>query len=257
MQPAPSVLSAIEELGYIRNGSASRLRSTHSKIVGLVVLDAGNPFFTDVARGAEAALERRGYSVVLCNSDGSPQRQQRHLRFPRRTASRRNPHHAGRPQSGSPRNRASALPRFSGRLGRRGRRRCNLHAPLPSTTYAGVSSPANICSRSESGESSSSVGQAPCDRARTDARGCVGPWSGIPQQERRSMSCASEHSMAAPPTPQWSTSWRIARTQCSAPTTPWRSGYSAVCSSAGLPFPTTSRSSVTTTSNSLASLPYR
>ena len=75
------VLSAIEELGYIRNGSASRLRSTHSKIVGLVVLDAGNPFFTDVARGAEAALERRGYSVVLCNSDGSPQRQQRHLRF--------------------------------------------------------------------------------------------------------------------------------------------------------------------------------
>ncbi len=76
-----SVLAAIEELGYVRNGSASRLRSARSKIVGLVVLDTGNPFFTELARGAEEALERRGYSVVLCNSDGSAKRQERHLQF--------------------------------------------------------------------------------------------------------------------------------------------------------------------------------
>ncbi len=76
-----SVLAAIEELGYVRNGSASRLRSARSQIVGLVVLDTGNPFFAEVARGAEEALERRGYSVVLCNSDGSAKRQQRHLQF--------------------------------------------------------------------------------------------------------------------------------------------------------------------------------
>jgi LacI family transcriptional regulator len=76
-----AVLRAIDELGYVRNGSASRLRSARSNIVGLVVLDAANPFFAEVARGAEEELERQGFSVVICNSDGSLERQERHLRF--------------------------------------------------------------------------------------------------------------------------------------------------------------------------------
>jgi LacI family transcriptional regulator len=76
-----AVVHAIEELGYVRNGSASRLRSARSNIVGLVVLDAANPFFTDVARGAEEALAAQGYSVVVCNSGGSMQRQEQLLRF--------------------------------------------------------------------------------------------------------------------------------------------------------------------------------
>lgn len=76
-----AVQHAIDELGYVRNGSASRLRSARSNIVGLVVLDAANPFFTEVARGAEEELARQGYAVVICNSDGSMQRQDQHLRF--------------------------------------------------------------------------------------------------------------------------------------------------------------------------------
>jgi DNA-binding LacI/PurR family transcriptional regulator len=61
-----AVLRAIDELGYVRNGSASRLRSARSNIVGLIVLDAANPFFTEVARGAEEELADQGYSVVVC-----------------------------------------------------------------------------------------------------------------------------------------------------------------------------------------------
>lgn len=76
-----AVLAAIEELGFVRNGSASRLRSTRSHAVGLVVHDIANPFFADMARGAEQALELRGYTVMLCNADGSQERQRRHLRF--------------------------------------------------------------------------------------------------------------------------------------------------------------------------------
>jgi LacI family transcriptional regulator len=76
-----AVMHAIDELGYVRNGSASRLRSARSNIVGLVVLDAANPFFTDVARGAEEALAAQGYSVVVCNSGGSAERQDQLLRF--------------------------------------------------------------------------------------------------------------------------------------------------------------------------------
>ena len=76
-----AVVAAIDELGFVRNGSASRLRSTRSHVVGLVVHDIGNPFFAEVARGAEQALELRGYSVMLCNSAATPERQQRHLHF--------------------------------------------------------------------------------------------------------------------------------------------------------------------------------
>lgn len=50
------VQSAIDRLGYVRSESARQLRAGRSRIMGLLVLDMGNPFFVDVARGAERAL---------------------------------------------------------------------------------------------------------------------------------------------------------------------------------------------------------
>ena len=56
------VLRAIEELGFVRNESGRQLRAGHSRTVAYVVLDASNPFFTDVAKGIEqvARARRRG-----------------------------------------------------------------------------------------------------------------------------------------------------------------------------------------------------
>ena len=62
------MLAAIDALGYVRNDSARQLRAGRSRTVGLVVLDIANPFFTDVARGAEAAAEAAGAAVIVCNS---------------------------------------------------------------------------------------------------------------------------------------------------------------------------------------------
>lgn len=73
------VLDAIEELGFVRNEAARQLRSGHSKTIGLVVLDVTNPFFTDVARGAEATADPQGTTVILCNSAEDPEREARHL----------------------------------------------------------------------------------------------------------------------------------------------------------------------------------
>ncbi|GAA3652544.1 LacI family DNA-binding transcriptional regulator [Microbacterium marinilacus] len=73
------VRSAIAELGYVRNEAARQLRAGRSTTVGLVVLDARNPFFTDVARGADDAAAERGLSVLLGNSDESPERELRLL----------------------------------------------------------------------------------------------------------------------------------------------------------------------------------
>ncbi|MCU1621190.1 MAG: LacI family transcriptional regulator [Frankiales bacterium] len=75
------VEEAIRELGFVRNASASTLKAGRSMTLGLVVLDIGNPFFTEVARGVEQAASERGYTVLLCNSAGTPSRQEAHLRF--------------------------------------------------------------------------------------------------------------------------------------------------------------------------------
>jgi LacI family transcriptional regulator len=40
--------------------------------MGLLVLDMGNPFFVDVARGAERAAREAGLGVMVCNSAQSP-----------------------------------------------------------------------------------------------------------------------------------------------------------------------------------------
>ena len=73
------VLTAIEELGFIRNEAARQLRAGRSRTIGLVVLDIGNPFFTEIAAGAESAAAAAGLSVVLCNSGTSGAREAHYL----------------------------------------------------------------------------------------------------------------------------------------------------------------------------------
>jgi LacI family transcriptional regulator len=73
------VLGAIEELGFIRNGSARDLRVGRTRTVGLVVLDVGNPFFTDVARGVDEVVEENGSVLTLVDLSGDMERQRRHL----------------------------------------------------------------------------------------------------------------------------------------------------------------------------------
>jgi LacI family transcriptional regulator len=62
------VRSVIGRLGYVRSESARQLRAGASRIVALLVLDMGNPFFVDVACGAERAARAAGLGVMVCNS---------------------------------------------------------------------------------------------------------------------------------------------------------------------------------------------
>ncbi len=73
------VLEAIRELGYVRNDSARQLRAGRSRTIAIVVLDVSNPFFTDVIRGAEEAIDAAGAVAVVCNSGQSAARERRHL----------------------------------------------------------------------------------------------------------------------------------------------------------------------------------
>jgi LacI family transcriptional regulator len=66
------VQRAIADLGYVYNRSAASLRSPGAGLIGLVINDLRNPFFTEFATSAQMALSARGYTTVLANTDEDP-----------------------------------------------------------------------------------------------------------------------------------------------------------------------------------------
>lgn len=70
------VQAAIDELGFVRNDAARQLRAGRSRTVGLVVLEAANPFFAELARGAEERAYAEGLIVLTANSDDDEVREQ-------------------------------------------------------------------------------------------------------------------------------------------------------------------------------------
>jgi len=73
------VEQAMAELGFVRNEGARQLRAGRSSALAYVMLDARNPFFTDVAQGIEDAAADEQLSLFICNSAGSPERERAHL----------------------------------------------------------------------------------------------------------------------------------------------------------------------------------
>jgi LacI family transcriptional regulator len=73
------VETAIAELGYLPNESARALVSGRTRTVGLVVPDVTNPFFADLARGAEEVADKHDVVVMLYNSAESAERELRYL----------------------------------------------------------------------------------------------------------------------------------------------------------------------------------
>ncbi|WP_198415176.1 LacI family DNA-binding transcriptional regulator [Cryobacterium tagatosivorans] len=73
------VQAAIAHLGFVRNDAARQLRAGRSRSIGLVVLDVANPFFTDVARGAEDRAAEEGLAILLGNSDETIDRENAYL----------------------------------------------------------------------------------------------------------------------------------------------------------------------------------
>jgi LacI family transcriptional regulator len=73
------VQHAIRALGFVRNDAARQLRAGKSRSIGLLVLDVRNPFFTDVARGAEEAAAEHNMSILLTNSDENHDREKQLL----------------------------------------------------------------------------------------------------------------------------------------------------------------------------------
>jgi LacI family transcriptional regulator len=75
------VANVAARLNYRTNQVARGLVTGQSHSIGLVISDIRNPFFAEVARGAEDAAFRAGRDLVLCNSDLDAAKQMRYLEW--------------------------------------------------------------------------------------------------------------------------------------------------------------------------------
>jgi LacI family transcriptional regulator len=73
------VQAAIAELGYVPNAAARQLSRGRSGSVGLLVLDAQNPFFNDLAAGVEEAAGAMDLAVLLATSSERADRERLYL----------------------------------------------------------------------------------------------------------------------------------------------------------------------------------
>jgi len=73
------VKKAAADLKYRPSRVARRLRNQSSELIALMIPDVENPFFTALARGVEDRIQEAGYSVVLCNTDDDPEKENKYL----------------------------------------------------------------------------------------------------------------------------------------------------------------------------------
>jgi len=78
-ETSEKVSRAISQLGFIRNDAARQLKAGKSQTIGLVVLDLTNPFFGEIARGAEDEAMDNGLSLILGNSGNDEVREAKYL----------------------------------------------------------------------------------------------------------------------------------------------------------------------------------
>jgi LacI family transcriptional regulator len=56
---------------------AAKLNQTRT--IGMLITASTNPFYSELVRGVERSCFERGYSLVLCNTEGDEQRMNRNL----------------------------------------------------------------------------------------------------------------------------------------------------------------------------------
>ncbi|MDQ6710121.1 MAG: LacI family transcriptional regulator [Candidatus Dormibacteraeota bacterium] len=69
----------LRETEYQPNGVARGLKLRQTFVFAVIIPDVTNPFFAALFRGVEDGAAPHGYNVLLCNTDGSPERQRSHL----------------------------------------------------------------------------------------------------------------------------------------------------------------------------------
>ncbi len=71
------VEEAIRKLNYQPDELARRMKQDTVPIIGIIVPDITNPFFSNLARGAQRAADEAGYTVLMCDTNNNPKLEER------------------------------------------------------------------------------------------------------------------------------------------------------------------------------------
>lgn len=74
------VIAAAQRLDYAPNAQAQAMAKGATTVVGLIVQDISDPYFSAIAAGVSRAAEHAGLLVMLCNTYGRPEQELRYLR---------------------------------------------------------------------------------------------------------------------------------------------------------------------------------
>jgi LacI family transcriptional regulator len=77
------VLAAVRDLGYAPDAIARSLKQGRTYLIGLMIADITNPYFTELVQVIESAAQQRGYSVLLCDANNDFEREQQYLKLMR------------------------------------------------------------------------------------------------------------------------------------------------------------------------------
>ncbi len=73
------VNAAIKSLNYAPSALARSLKLNQTHTIGMLITASTNPFYSELVRGVERSCFERGYSLVLCNTEGDEQRMNSNL----------------------------------------------------------------------------------------------------------------------------------------------------------------------------------
>lgn len=73
------IFAASNKMEYYPNRIARSLRTKSTKIIGIIVSDIKNPIYTEIFEIIQKELDYLGFSVILCESEGYPDKEAKYL----------------------------------------------------------------------------------------------------------------------------------------------------------------------------------
>lgn len=70
------VEASIKAINYVYNRAAARLGGSGTDLIGLIINDLRNPFFTEFTISAQMTFSKHGYVSVIANTDENPETQE-------------------------------------------------------------------------------------------------------------------------------------------------------------------------------------
>jgi LacI family transcriptional regulator len=73
------ILAAMDDLGYVPNITARRLRSSKTFTIAGIIPDVTNPFYPAFERGIQDVADQQGYDLIMYNTDGSEHKERKYV----------------------------------------------------------------------------------------------------------------------------------------------------------------------------------